>query len=178
MHNWSYCNKSTDCEVLVCKLFLFIYCIYAQHFKQLLSLPSYPFGSINHFCHQSQKPWINMSKKAMPRSWRLTLLPNLCTLVIKIWSQYSMSRWLTLMVGTLSSHGLLTYEQFMAGWNTQHNIQVISIGCITFTLRSYLFVHRSFISYMPSFASVSNCFFFLMSQHGCCQLYVWGWIYI
>ena len=29
VHNWCYCNKPTDCQILVCKLFLFIYCMYA-----------------------------------------------------------------------------------------------------------------------------------------------------
>ena len=100
-HNWSHCNKPTDCQVLVCKLLHFIYWIYAQTFKPLLSLPSYPFGSKNHFCHQSQRPWIITSKKAMPRSSRPTLLLTLCTLVIKILSHYSIGRWLTLMVCTL-----------------------------------------------------------------------------
>ena len=38
----------------------------------------------------------------MFRSWRLTLLPTLCTFVIKISSHYFIGKWLTLMVCTLS----------------------------------------------------------------------------
>ena len=107
VHNWSYCNKPTSFQILVCKLLLFIYSIYAYTFKQLSSLLSYPFGSINHLCHQSQRPWINTSKKAMLWSWRQTLLLAFCALVIKILSHYSIGRWLILMVCTLSSNGLV-----------------------------------------------------------------------
>ena len=108
VHNWCHCNKPSDCRVLVCKLLLFICWIYAYTFKQLLSLPSYPFGSINRFCSQSQRPWINTSKKAMLGSWRLILLLTFCTLVFKILSHYSTGSWLTLMVGILSIHALFT----------------------------------------------------------------------
>ena len=147
VHNWCHCNKPTDCQFLVCKSFIFIYCIYAQTFKQFLSLPVYPFGSINHFCHQSQKPWTNTSKKAIFRSWRPILLLTLCSLVIKIWSHYSISRWLTfkLMVGTLFSHALmlLTYEKLWQG-ETPHMIFRWFIGHISFAsaklrLSPYLF---------------------------------------
>ena len=56
-HNWCHCNgKPTDCCILVCELLLFIYFIYSQTFKQLLSFSSYPFGLISHFCHQSRRP--------------------------------------------------------------------------------------------------------------------------
>ena len=106
VHNWCCCNKPPHCQVLVCKLLLFICRVYVYIFKQLLSLPSYPFGSINHFCYQSERPSINTCKKAMLRSWRLTLLLTLCTLVIKILSHYSIGRWLTLMVCVLSIHAL------------------------------------------------------------------------
>ncbi len=100
VHNWWHYNKPSDCQALVGKLFLFIYCIFAQSSKLLLLLPSYPFGSINHFCNQSQKPWINSSKKAMFRSWRLmSLLTLWCTPVIKIWSHHSTSLQVTCIDG-------------------------------------------------------------------------------
>ena len=84
-HNFLCCfKKHTDCQIFVCKLFPFIYHLSTYIVKQLLSLPSYPFGSINHLQHQLQKPWINTSKKAMFRTSRLALHLALWTVIIKI----------------------------------------------------------------------------------------------
>ena len=102
VQNWCYCNKPTACQVLVCKLLHLICSIYAEMFQQLLSLPSYHFGSMNHFFHQSWKLWINSSKEALLRSWRLTLHLISCILLIKILFNSSTTRWLVLMACVLS----------------------------------------------------------------------------
>ena len=115
VQNWCDCNKPPACQVLVCKLFHSICSIYAETLQQLLSLPSYHFGSKNHFCHQLWKLWINSSKEALLKSWRLTLHLIWCILLIKILLNSSTTRWLVLMVCVLSIHvQCATYEQFMA----------------------------------------------------------------
>ena len=111
-------------------------------FKQSLSLPRYLFGSISHLFHQSWMPWINTSKKTMFRSWRLTLLLTLCTLVKKIWSHFSIGKWLTLMVCSLSSHEPLVNNLWQGETRLCMPMFRWFIGCIAFPLSSYLSAYR------------------------------------
>ena len=41
--NWCHCNKPTDCQVLVCKLFLFIYHVLCLNFQAIVIIAKLSF---------------------------------------------------------------------------------------------------------------------------------------
>ena len=127
VHNSCHCNKPTDCQVLVCKSFFFHLLYLCWNLQAIIIIVKLSFWINKPFLPAVTESLDQYKEKGYDQKLKINITPDLIhsdheDLVTLLYRQVTHT-----IDGRQFSLCLVyyTYEQFTAGWNTQHNILVI-----------------------------------------------------